>query len=353
MKYIKGFDGLRAISISFVVLNHLGIQSMFPKDSFLYKNYNLFSGTTGVMIFFAISGFLITSLLIREKKTNGKINLKFFFARRFLRLLPPLVVLFAVIGTLMAMRLITPNYLGLTVSFFYLYNFSPYNLHVSELGHTWSLAVEEQFYFFWPFIINGISRLKGTIKVSLVLITTCLIAYYLYPKPIYFHGKPHYLMNYFYADRFFIPACMPIMIGSLASLLLFQFEKTITAAFQEKYLFLILSFLSFFIQIAIPGMPEPLIRFFQSIGITGLLLWIYFNQHTVLVSILEWKPISFIGKISYGIYVYQGLFLRTGPGGKLYIQQFPINIILTVIISILSYYLIEKNVIRYKSKFKV
>ena len=83
--YIKGFDGLRAFSILFVVLTHLGVYGILCHGEFYSRRViMLINGTTGVNIFFAISGFLITTILLREKQAVGKINLKNFFARRFL-----------------------------------------------------------------------------------------------------------------------------------------------------------------------------------------------------------------------------------------------------------------------------
>src|SRR5687768_16646603 len=98
MHYIKGFDGLRAISIIMVFVTHLGINSYFTPGSFAMKRIEpLFSGGTGVNIFFVISGFLITRILQRELLSRGKINIRRFFIRRFLRLLPPLFIFYLIL----------------------------------------------------------------------------------------------------------------------------------------------------------------------------------------------------------------------------------------------------------------
>lgn len=97
MKYIKGFDTLRAISIAMVVTAH-SLPNLWIQD---HRIWYLISGDTGVLVFFVISGFLITTLLLKEKRMNGIINLKKFFARRFLRLLPPLVIFYLAILVLM------------------------------------------------------------------------------------------------------------------------------------------------------------------------------------------------------------------------------------------------------------
>ena len=82
------------------------------------------------------------------------------------------------------------------------------------------------------------------------------------------------------------------------------------------------------------------------------LVWVLYNQENRITILLDNKILNYIGKISYGLYVYQGLFLGTGPGGNLIIQQFPLNIGLTVVIAILSYEFVEKPILTLKSRFK-
>src|ERR1700712_5194662 len=149
--YIKGFDGLRALSIIIVFVTHLGYIDRIPNPVSAWRISMLCSGNTGVNIFFVLSGFLITRILLREKLVTGRISLKNFYIRRFLRLLPPLIVFYAVIVFLMGFGFIEPQWFGLTLSVFYLYNFVPHRYYSSELGPMWSLALEEQYYIFWPF----------------------------------------------------------------------------------------------------------------------------------------------------------------------------------------------------------
>jgi peptidoglycan/LPS O-acetylase OafA/YrhL len=95
----------------------------------------------------------------------------------------------------------------------------------------------------------------------------------------------------------------------------------------------------------------PIGFIFQAFGVGILLCWIYFNQEAGLTKVLEFTPLAYIGKISYGIYVYQGLFLTTGPTGLLPIQQFPVNILLVMLVSVASYHLVEKPLLKLKSRF--
>jgi peptidoglycan/LPS O-acetylase OafA/YrhL len=352
MKYIRGFDGLRAVSIILVLLTHLGIDKVVMSSPFFSRFYFLFFSVTGVMIFFTISGFLITLLLLKEKKASGRIDFKNFLIRRFLRLFPLLFVFYIVIFVLMGFGILERNYEALFLSFLYLYNFVPRYNYTGELAHTWSLGIEEQFYLFWPLIISFLKKYKNLVLFSLLLVSVSFLWSVFYPVLALADDKIRFLNEGFYLERWFIPACLPIITGALTAIILLKKENALQKLFYKTYIFLLLAFVVYFMQLFIPGMPDQLVELFKPFGVAILLVWIYYNQASILVNILEFKPISFIGKISYGIYVYQGLFLRTGPGGELKIQHFPLNIILVFAMAILSYFLIEKPIMRFKNRFR-
>ncbi|KRF12627.1 hypothetical protein ASH02_13830 [Nocardioides sp. Soil796] len=122
------------------------------------------AGTVGVTMFFTLSGFLITALLLEERKHNGRVSLRKFYARRALRLLPALCLFLGAIG-LMATSLDSPvvpsttDFLG---ALFYVGNYtSAIHGHDTLIFHTWSLAVEEQFYIVWPLILIVVMRWGG------------------------------------------------------------------------------------------------------------------------------------------------------------------------------------------------
>ncbi len=147
MKYIKGYDSLRAVSILLVLFSHLGLYGLLPENDYIKDRvWSIISGTTGVQIFFTLSGFLITKILISEKNKFGNIHFKNFYIRRFLRLLPPLIFFYTTILFLMSTQQIQATKIGFLYSIFYAYNFVPKTYYTNELGHTWSLALEEQFH---------------------------------------------------------------------------------------------------------------------------------------------------------------------------------------------------------------
>jgi len=161
---IRGLDGIRALSVLAIIAFHTGLSSV-P------------GGFYGVDSFFVLSGFLITSLLVKEWAGTGTIRLRRFWAGRARRLLPALFLLVAVIGIVLAVVpriLATPHILGDALSaIFYVSNW--YSIHAgasyftlssqpSPLLHTWSLAIEEQFYLVWPLVVLGVLKLGTTYR---------------------------------------------------------------------------------------------------------------------------------------------------------------------------------------------
>jgi peptidoglycan/LPS O-acetylase OafA/YrhL len=357
MKYIKGFDGLRCFSVILVIITHTGIKNSLPESDYVRNNvFYFFSGAAGVNIFFAISGFLITSLLLHEKSLNGKIDLRKFFARRFLRLLPPIIPFFIAVFIFMILGYIRPAYAGLAAAIFYVSNFIPKAkfAYSPESAHTWSLSVEEQFYLFWAIIINRI-RVYRVYIISGIIICLCLIFNYLLPViPIRINGKDYLFEDIFFTQKWTVPAVAPIFIGAILALMNYENKWNIKDKFrQKKYGFI--SLIIFLSPFYLPDFLLPTLRFFHGLGASLILIWIYHNQNGAIVSFLEWKPIKYIGVISYGLYIWQGFFVRTGPAiePKIWLHELPYNIPLSFVVAILSYELYEKKILKYKTKYIV
>lgn len=355
-KYIKGFDGLRCYSIILVVITHLGIAHYFESSSYLRNHvFYFFSGAAGVNAFFAISGFLITTLILSEVKDTGRFNIKFFFIRRFLRLLPPLVPFFIAIFIFMKLGFIRETMIGLILSMVYLFNFVPKAkvFWSTELSHTWSLAVEEQFYILWAVVFNFFKAKQIKIFIISLLVLSIVISYILPSISLIIEGKKYSFDQVFFTERWTLPAIGPILLGSLFAILNFSNWSNISLKFEGKNPFYI-SILLFLSPFYLPEILLPLLNLFHSLGVVALLLWIANNQSSKIVKILEWKPIKYLGMISYGIYIWQGFFVRTGPEmtPKIWVHDFPQNIILTLLVSVISYEFFEKKILKLKKKFK-
>ncbi len=340
MNYIKGYDTLRAFSIILVVVSHL-----LPSGYAFYKTrmWIVVSGTTGVQIFFTLSGFLITTILLKELKQKGKINFKNFFARRFIRLLPPLILFYIVIAVFMLRGDISSTLIGYLFSVFYAYNFVHHDYYTVELGHTWSLAVEEQFYLTWPFILNFFRRVNRLYFIVGGILIMCLIGYYIFPML--------QLSQHYHTDRWFFPAVAPIIVGSLFAIFNNRYSEKWKTRFRSNYWCLIVGVGLFLYPLYSPEALLVTAPIFQAVGVSLGLIWLLYNQSSKITTIVDNFLFRYIGKISYGIYVYQGFFLRTGPGGDLVVQQYPLNIFLVLIIAVLSYEFYEKPVLGLKKKF--
>ncbi len=304
----------------------------------------LISGDTGVQIFFTLSGFLITLILLFERK-EGRISLKKFYIRRFLRLIPPLILFYIFVLVLMNFGLIGSNYKGVLYSIFYVYNFVPQEIYSGELAHTWSLSLEEQFYFSWPLFIYLFRKNKYLISIAILFVLFSFLLVYIYTVT-----PPEIFMPY----RRFIPGIGPIMFGSLSAIIYDSKKILIKEYFIENYKILSILLLIFLYPLYCPIKLINFTFLIHGCVMSIFLIWILANQKNDKINLIDYRVLNYVGKISYGIYVYQGLFLKTGPGGinRLEIQKFPLNILLVFFMAVWSYEILEKPIIGVRKKFR-
>ncbi|KAF1043024.1 MAG: O-acetyltransferase OatA [Herbaspirillum frisingense] len=168
-KEIPSLDGWRAVAIAIVFLSHAGLGKIVP-------------GGLGVTIFFFLSGYLITTLLVREFSASATINVRHFYVRRVLRLTPPLLLVLVVTYALTHYGVFTGNasWSGFFAQLFY---FANYYALFFDNGHTlpqgtgvfWSLAVEEHFYFVFPALFIFLMRKADHRKIPLYLAGLCVL----------------------------------------------------------------------------------------------------------------------------------------------------------------------------------
>src|SRR6267378_2769496 len=160
LRSIPALDGIRAIAVFLVILYHLSIQ----------RALLVFPGPLGVLIFFVLSGFLITWLLIKEEEKYGSISLKGFYRRRALRIFPAFYVFWivAVASRLVAHGRDVPWSQAIS-AFFYVSNYLHAIFHPTPdyMIHTWSLSAEEQFYLLWPLSFVMLSKKKRLLMLGL------------------------------------------------------------------------------------------------------------------------------------------------------------------------------------------
>jgi peptidoglycan/LPS O-acetylase OafA/YrhL len=166
---IPSLDGLRAISISIVLVSHAGYGNVVP-------------GGLGVTIFFFLSGYLITTLLMDERERSGRIDIGKFYLRRAFRLFPPLLVTLVIAYSLVILGLLDGgiSWAGVLAQLLYFANyyglfFDPGNTTAAGTGILWSLAVEEHFYMIYPAVLAGLLALGlSRQRVVVVLAIACL-----------------------------------------------------------------------------------------------------------------------------------------------------------------------------------
>lgn len=334
--YIKGLNGIRAFAIIFVLFTHLDTFQNIS-NPFIKQAMQLLFGP-GVEIFYVLSGFLITKILLTEKYVKNNISLTNFYVRRILRIIPCLYIFIFTLIILNYFSIITIKTPSIVFALLFLTNFVNDVYANPILSHTWSLAVEEHFYLIFPFLVKYLNFNKLFIYLILILVGGIIFQFLIYKHSLFSHT--------FNPSKWTFANIHIIIIGCLFAMLEFSFiKKYENSIFKEKFFFLFLTIIMYCSLLLINNslLFNILSKSICWIAVGYVLSWFFYNQNSVIVKIFEVSPLVYIGKISYSLYVWQGLFLRTGPGGELWIQKFPQNIILSFICAIISYEVIEKK----------
>jgi peptidoglycan/LPS O-acetylase OafA/YrhL len=294
--HLKGLNGLRAIAALAVVVLHTSI-GLSPFGLPWNRMGNEF-GMFAVTIFFSLSGFLITYLLLLEKDDCGDVSVKDFYIRRILRIWPLyflyLSICVFVIWATKTQRLpgSLPYYLFLTANIPYI------RAHALGLvGHYWSLGVEEQFYLFWPWVARKekLERIIGIFIVLFIGLKIATRAYLAYSG----HNTPYTALD---VTRF---DCMAI--GGIGAVWFHQhspaFWKICTSLVAQIIAWGGLAALAFNQFHILPIIDNEVV----SVLTVVLIVNVSSNPHTMVN--LEWSLPNYLGKISYGIYVIHPLVI--------------------------------------------
>ena len=334
---LPSLGGLRAISILLVLIGHISGTKGVPKLDFHVGDYAHF----GVVIFFVISGFLITTLLLAEHTRNGSVSLKLFYARRSIRIFPASYAYLGVVFVLSAMGIIHLRAPDFWHAATYTVNYLP-NAGW-EIGHLWSLSVEEQFYLLWPFAFVTL----GPRRAIWVAIAVILLG------PVARSAAWLFLRKTAYADL----SLFPLVADSLAMGCLLARLRTWLEA-QQWYLRLLKPGVSMLILVtvfAINSFTERTIVWIAgtsaiNLGIAILIHRSVYYDKDWMGRLLNSKPLALIGTLSYSLYVWQQLFLnRTSDA---WMTAFPQNIIFSVTAAVASYWLLEKPLFQLRHRLR-
>jgi peptidoglycan/LPS O-acetylase OafA/YrhL len=352
--HMPQLDALRAFAVGGVLLAHY-----WPLERLPWGLSRIDTGFLGVRLFFVLSGFLITGILLRCRVTAESMQhspwffIRQFYLRRFLRIFP---LYYFVILTGFALNVPPAREI-----FAWLVTYS-LNIYVSlqghwssalRFGHFWSLATEEQFYIVWPWLVLFVRR-KGLPAALLAMILL---------GPLY---RAYAVINHFNdiaTDAFTFASVDSLALGALLALV---FESGYPKVKIRAYLTKIV--------LPVGLLGAVIVNVLFDTGMSSGWFWILYDSLAALVfcwlvgmaaggftgfpgAILTWRPLVFLGTISYGIYVYHhfvpAIYIHAfGLLGVQYREQGPLNLLLgsatTVIVAWLSWHFMEHPINRLK-----
>ncbi|HWI87221.1 MAG TPA: acyltransferase [Sphingomonas sp.] len=333
--YIPTLDGWRAIAIILVIGAHC--QTMLINSGFSAGRIAaaaLKKTGFGVDVFFALSGFLITLLLLRERDKRGTIDLKGFYIRRVFRIIPPMAIYLLTIAALGFGNILPVTGREVAGSLAFARNYMSGSWYT---GHFWSLSIEEHFYAVIPCLLLLLSRRRQVLLIlSVALIALCIAtrAYELAHRDVFgslaqFRTENRVdalLWGSIFAQLWAWPAARPLLDRLLA-------PRAVALFFAAAALAMALT----------QGQADH-----RTIAAAILpLLIVHTVRHSDgrLGRLLETAPLRFVGRLSYSLYIWQMLFLVEGPRRLGRLQDFPLALILPVVLAITSYYMIERPMI--------
>jgi peptidoglycan/LPS O-acetylase OafA/YrhL len=320
MQRIPSLDGLRAISITLVILSHLVKWKHASLE--VLGSY----GALGVHVFFVLSGYLITSLLLREYERSSTISLRDFYIRRAFRIFPAAFVFLAVVTVLYWHQM---RWYHVAAAVFYVAN-----MDISRpwiFGHLWSLSIEEQFYLLWPFAMKKWQGHKTAILLCVLVAT-----------PVFWVGLHAFKVHNgllgslpAYADQLAVGCLLAIFaprlpkvrgsvaLGMVAVAALIPWFPATSAGRTIFMLFVL----------------QPLLN----VCLAGLVL------HVIQVPYraLNWLPVAWLGRISYSLYLWQELFCSNA---SLHLGYF--LVVPALACACLSYYCVEQPMLRLREKYQ-
>ena len=358
LRHFPGLNGIRALSVLAIIAFHSDL-SWIP------------GGYYGVDAFFVLSGFLITALLLAEWGAEGRIDLRRFWGRRARRLLPALFLLVAVVGVVMAVSPNVFSHAGAFESAFWtvFYGSNWYLVHAgvpyfslssqpSPWTHTWSLAIEEQFYLLWPIVFLGVlslgtrggrtGRAKRRRRLHFLFVLACVGALASAALMGYLAPRGYNARAYYGTDT----RAQALLVGAAISVGIALWGKSVWRPWS----------LRFASGLAIAGVvgtaalwattSETSTFAFRggflaaSLAAGAVVLGCVVAPRSPVVRLLELPPLPQLGRISYGMYLwYWPILLLTS--GRLHwdpYELFALRVVLTVALAALSYEFVEKPV---------
>lgn len=295
--YIPALDGIRAFAVIVVMMYH----ARFAKGGFI-----------GVDIFFVLSGFLITSLLVREFDSHHRIDLRKFYLRRLLRLAPALILFLAAFASMSMLMLNAnqsrSNLVETFIALFYMSNWAwVFQIHPPQfLAHTWSLSIEEQFYILWPFMLIGLLRLSRSRRDVVLVITILALSSSMLRFFLAIEGSSVIRLYNGLDTR-----ADALLIGSLFGVIMssnfisdrhhYQFERFLKFITPLS----VIALLAFCVFASDQNIQFYYWQLFTvELLASIIILDVFLSRESIVTQMLTFKPLVWIGSISYGLYLW-------------------------------------------------
>jgi len=343
-KRIPSLDGLRAIAILFVLVSHLAGTRHFLSMSAVGALGDV--GNLGVRLFFVISGFLITRLLLKEFATTQRISLRAFYIRRVLRIFPAFYGFIIVATILATIGYATLDRSDLAHAVTYTMNYHANLSPNFSLRHLWSLSVEEQFYLLWPLTLAALAprRAAGVLVGVALFVPVLRVAMYM--------AWPSYE---FIADTGFEGVCDALATGCLLAM---GMRRLLRSEWVARLL-VGRAFPLLFAAIWLANHQRDHPKFFwflcvpfMNVALAAVVLRYVHAPELPLGRFLNWRPMAAIGVLSYSLYLYQQLFLiQFRPVTSVFVT-FPLNVGMAFLCAAASYRFVELPFLRLKERFE-
>ena len=347
---IPSLDGLRALSIAFVLIQH-SVGSTGSE----FERYTTNFGRLGVWIFFVISGFIITHLLLRESE-RGPISLRRFYLRRAFRLLP---ALFAYLIFLAVIRAPGVEPIHFASGALFLVPYLPWGMeHPWSTGHLWSLTVEEHFYLLWPPLLAslGARRAKWLLVVFVVVVPFLRVLWYklkLDPlansligigdlmaygalAAIWHHRRPEAMLRFVAKSVVFGRFLAVLAVGGVLALRTAELWLIVTVPLGMTVVGLAVAYL--LLSLCFEGQTSPPGPLSET------------ERGSFVFRILNLRWVAWVGTISYSLYLWQQPFLHKHSDSAEWWQQFPVNLVLAIVAAVGSFYLVEQPFLKLKGR---